>query len=70
MEQLALQSPYFLDRCSVNREQPEWLHAQVESDEARVLVAHGSQLLCLAGCTDEPRWVSVSGGECRSGWGR
>ena len=60
MEQLALQSPYFLDRCSVNREQPEWLRAQVESDEARVLIAHGSQLLVAVYGSDEPRWATVA----------
>ena len=60
MEGLALQSPYFLDRCSVNREQPEWLRAQVEAAESRVLVAHGAQLLVAADRIDEPCCVTIT----------
>ncbi|CAA6678708.1 MULTISPECIES: NAD(+) diphosphatase [unclassified Lentimonas] len=47
-------SPYFLDRASTLRDQPDWLEAQLKSDTTRCLIAHGAQLLCRANAPEHP----------------
>ncbi|MFQ3223947.1 MAG: NAD+ diphosphatase [Lentimonas sp.] len=47
-------SPYFLDRASTLRDQPDWLDAQLKSDTTRCLIVHAAQLLCHASAPEQP----------------
>jgi len=47
-------SPYFLDRASTLRDQPDWLETQLNSVTTRCLIVHDSQLLCDANAPEQP----------------
>ena len=47
-------SPYFLDRASTLRDQPDWLDSQLKSATTRCLIVHGGQLLCRANAPEQP----------------
>lgn len=64
---IGLESPYFIDRASHCREQPEWLQAQLQNGGGKLLVASGSKLLCDANDLSQPRFVSLAEAEQQLG---
>jgi NAD+ diphosphatase len=56
--QHSLHSPYFIDRASLAREQPEWLQGQLVGAAAKILIVHGTKVLCRSADLSQPLWVS------------